>query len=420
MEYGLIGAKLGHSYSKLIHEQLCGYNYQLCALPSVAEAEEFMQKRQFKAINVTIPYKQLVIPYCTLLDKKAEAIGAVNTVVNKGGLLHGYNTDYDGFAYLAAAEGVEFAGRTVLILGTGATSRTVHAVVKNKGAKHILFASRSGGGQALSYSEAHMQAEVQVIVNTSPAGMYPQNGECHIDPAAFANLEAVLDVVYNPFQTELVLRARALGIKAAGGLIMLVAQAACAARLFSGAEIENTTIDQVARNIWADRANVSLVGMPSCGKTTIGKQLAALLGKTFVDLDAEIVKAAGKPIAQIFSDEGEDAFRTLESCVTAQVSARSGQVISTGGGIVKRPQNTKALRQNGVVVFIDRPLSRLHCGGGRPLSTNRAALAEMERQRRPLYEAAADIIIQNTGNSFSKAGLAAKEALDAFFNTQRP
>ncbi len=420
MEYGLIGAKLGHSYSKPIHEALAGYRYELCPLPTREKAEEFLQKREFKAINVTIPYKQLVIPYCAWLEPKAKAIGAVNTIVNENGLLRGYNTDYDGFLYLAQRHGVDFNGRTVLILGTGGTSRTVAAVARDEGAAAVLFASRTAKPGALSYEQAQQRQEVQVIVNTTPAGMYPEPGVCHIQPAGFPRLEAVLDVVYNPFKTELLFRAEKAGVKCAGGLEMLVAQALFAARHFTGSDIPLQRIEPIRRQIFAQQANISLIGMPSCGKTTIGRQLAKAMGRPFVDLDSEIEKAAGRKIPEIFAAEGEGVFRDLEQQVTARVAMGSGRVISCGGGIVKRAANVKALRQNGLVVFIHRPVELLKVGGSRPLSTSREELARMEAQRRPLYEAAADITVKNDGEPFSKAARAAEEAVYEAFGIERP
>lgn len=416
MEYGLIGATLKHSYSKLIHERLYPCDYKLTELPTEAEAREFLEKRPFKAINVTIPYKQLVIPYCAALDDKAKAIGAVNTVVNRNGLLYGYNTDFDGFSCLAAAHGVEFAGRRVLILGTGGTSKTVTAVAKAAGAARVLCASRTPGPGRLSYDEA-LCCGAQVVVNTTPAGMYPNNDALALDAAKMPGLEAVLDVVYNPFTTRLVAAAKGAGVNAAGGLEMLVAQAVYAAALFTGSEPQTERIAPLAKAIFAERANVSLVGMPSCGKTTIGKQLARALGKKFVDLDAEIVKTAGRSIPDIFADSGEEGFRDLEQRVTARFAKESGQVLSCGGGVVKRPANVAALRQNGPVVFIDRPLELLRTGGGRPLSTDRAALARMEAERRPLYLAAADLHIPNDTDLFRDAARAAEEALHAYFGT---
>lgn len=416
MEYGLIGATLKHSYSKLIHEQLYPCDYRLTELPTEADAREFMEKRPFKAINVTIPYKQLVIPYCAVLDDKARAIGAVNTVVNQGGTLHGYNTDFDGFAFLAAAHGVQFAGRRVLILGTGGTSKTVTAVAKAGGAAEVLYASRTPGGGRVSYAEA-LSCGAQVVVNTSPAGMYPNNEALALDVTKMPGLEAVLDAVYNPFSTRLVQAGRAAGAKAAGGLEMLVAQAVYAAALFTGTEPQTERIAPLAKAIFADRANISLIGMPSCGKTTIGRMLAKALGKTFVDLDAEIAKAAGKSIPDIFAEGGEAGFRDLEQQVTARFAKEGGQVLSCGGGVVLRGENVAALRQNGPVVFIDRPLELLCTGGGRPLSTDREALAAMERKRRPLYQAAADIRIANDGDVFRRAAQAAQEALHAYFGS---
>lgn len=420
MEYGLIGGALGHSYSKLIHEQLCGYSYQLCPLPTPEEAHAFLQKKEFRAINVTIPYKQLVIPYCQALDAKAQAIGAVNTVVNRQGVLHGYNTDYDGFLYLARAHGVSFAGKTVLILGTGGTCKTVTAVARDQGAAQLLFASRTPGPGRLSYEQAQSAAGVQIIVNTSPAGMYPQVDALPLEPAAFPRLEAVLDVVYNPLCTRLVLAAKAAGVAAAGGLEMLVAQALYAAGHFTGQPQDEARIAPLAKAIRADRANISLVGMPSCGKTTLGRQLAKAFGKTFVDLDAEIEKTSGRSIPAIFEAEGEAGFRRWEQQVTARFAKENGQVLSCGGGVVLRGENVTALRQNGPVVFIDRPLQLLRTGGHRPLSKDRAALLAMEARRRPLYLAAADIHIHNDGDVFRKAGDAAREALYAYFGTERP
>lgn len=419
MEYGLIGAALGHSYSKLIHEQLCGYTYELHPLPAEAEARAFLRGRAFKAVNVTIPYKRLALECCDEADGRAAAIGAVNTLVNKGGRLYGYNTDYDGFSYLARAHGVSFSGRTVLVLGTGGTSRTVTAVARAGGAKEVLYASRTPGPGRLDYGQAAARRDVQIIVNTSPAGMYPQVEGCLVEPAAFPALEAVLDVVYNPFRTELVLRAEEAGVPAAGGLEMLVAQAVYAARLFTGGDIPEQRIEPLFRAIWADRANIALVGMPSCGKTTIGRMLAKALGKRFVDLDAEIERASGQSVPSIFETQGEAGFRRWEQRVTERFAKESGQVLSCGGGAVKTPANVRALRRNGLVVYLERPVEKLRVGGSRPLSTDREALERMAAERRPLYEAAADITVDNSGEPFARAAEAAKEAICAHFGIER-
>ena len=395
-QYGLIGGKLGHSYSKIIHEQIADYTYELMPLPTEAEARAFMEKRTFAAINVTIPYKQLVIPYCDVVDPKAQAIGAVNTIVNRDGKLYGYNTDYAGFAYLAGAHGVDFAGKTVLILGTGGTHSTVAAVCKDGGAAEILTASRTGKDGALTYGEAMRRKDVQVIVNTTPCGMYPHVGQCLIDPAAFPALEAVLDVVYNPFRTELLLRAEEQGIPAASGFEMLVAQAVFAAEHFTGKALDaDTLIPAVSRQLRHELANISIIGMPGCGKSTIGAALAKQLGKTFVDLDAEIERRTGQTIPDIFAREGEAAFRRYEAETLADVAKQNRQVIACGGGVIKSAANVRALRQNGPVLWVRRPNEQL-ATGGRPLSKGGAALKQLEEERTPLYQAAASAVLDNT------------------------
>ena len=418
MEYGLIGSKLGHSYSKIIHEMLCGYRYDLCPLPTEEEARAFLTRRAFKAINVTIPYKRLVMEFCSYIDPRAKAIGAVNTVVNRNGLLYGYNTDYLGFAYLADAHGVEFAGRTVLILGTGGTHNTTSAVAKDKGAARVLTVSRHPDPEKseLSYAEA-VHSGADIVINTTPAGMYPNVGVCHLDVAAMPGLEAVLDVVYNPDKTELILRAEEAGVPVAvGGLEMLVAQAVYAAEYFLDRKFDDAPaeIRAITAQLRKEQLNVALIGMPSCGKTTIGRALADRLGKRFVDLDEEIVRAAGRSIPDLFAAEGEDGFRAREAEQTARFAREGRQVLSCGGGVVKRPENLRALRQNGVVLFIDRPLDALTVGGGRPLSTSAEALKTREAQRRPLYLAAADAVIPNE-TTVADAVAAALEALDAIF-----
>ena len=418
MEYGLIGSKLGHSYSKIIHEMLCGYRYDLCPLPTEEEARAFLTRRAFKAINVTIPYKRLAMGFCSYIDPRAKAIGAVNTVVNRNGLLYGYNTDYLGFAYLADAHGVEFAGRTVLILGTGGTHNTTSAVAKDKGAARVLTVSRHPDPEKgeLSYAEA-VHSGADIVINTTPAGMYPNVGVCHLDVAGMPGLEAVLDVVYNPDKTELILRAEEAGVPVAvGGLEMLVAQAVYAAEYFLDRKFDDAPaeIRAITAQLRKEQLNVALIGMPSCGKTTIGRALADRLGKRFVDLDEEIVRAAGRSIPDLFAAEGEDGFRAREAEQTARFAREGRQVLSCGGGVVKRPENLRALRQNGVVLFIDRPLDALTVGGGRPLSTSAEALKTMEAQRRPLYLAAADAVIPNE-TTVADAVAAALEALDAIF-----
>ena len=395
--YGLIGARLGHSYSKIIHEKIADYTYTLLPLPTEAEARAFFEKREFAAVNVTIPYKQMVIPCCDEVDPRAKAIGAVNTVVNRGGKLYGYNTDYVGFAYLAKAHGVDFAGKTVLVLGTGGTHATVSAVCRDGGAKEILTASRTGKDGALTYEQAAARSDVQIVVNTTPCGMYPQTGQCLLDIAALPQLQAVLDVVYNPFATELVLRAKDKGLVAAGGFEMLVAQAVYAAEYFTGRTLDcETLIPKISRELQKELQNVVLIGMPGCVKSTVGAALAQKLGKTFVDADAEIERRTGKAIPDIFAQEGEEAFRRYEADVIADLTRQNRQVIACGGGVVKTPQNLHALRQNGPVLWVQRPIEKL-ATAGRPLSKGGEALRRMEHERLPLYRAAATGTVCNDG-----------------------
>lgn len=403
MEYGLIGQKLGHSFSKPIHEALGGYVYDLVPLPDEDAARAFFASRDFRAVNVTIPYKQLALAACDEVDEKAAAIGAVNTVINRSGRLYGYNTDYAGFAYMTKRAGIAFQNRTVLLLGTGGTSRTVTAVARDQGAKEILLASRSGKNGALSYEDAMKRKDVEVVVNVSPAGMYPNNGECLLDLTAFPRLEAVADVVYNPFHTALLQQAEALGVRCVNGLSMLVAQAKYAAEYFTDKKIPDGEIESIYRDLRAKQANLVLIGMPSCGKTSLGKACAKLLGKRFVDLDAEIERQEGRPISQILAPGKETYFRDVESRVTAQFARESGQVLSTGGGVVLREENVAALRQNGVVVYIDRPLQDLQPGGARPLSQSRQALEAQYAVRAPLYQKACHAKVNNDAPFYTVA-----------------
>lgn len=425
LEYGLIGAKLGHSYSGPIHRMLGGYDYRLCPLPTEAEARAFLQRRAFRGINVTVPYKQLVIPCCDELDERAQAIGAVNTVVNRAGRLVGYNTDFLGMEHMLASRGITLSGRTVLILGAGGTCKTALAVAKAQGAARILIASRDPaakqplpGAQMVSYRAAQQTCgpQVEVLLNTSPVGIYPEVGRCLVELEAFPRLQGVADVVYNPFKTELILRAEERGIPAVSGFGMLVAQAVYAAGYFMDKAMDPACIPAITAKLQGELANLSLIGMPSSGKTSIGRRLARRLGKQFVDLDAEIARAAGKSIPEIFASEGEAGFRAREAGITARFAKEHGQVLSCGGGIIKTPGNARALRQNGPVIFLDRPLQNLLVGGGRPLSQSREALAAMEAERRPLYLAAADAVVKND-TTFNAA---VEAAMEAFYEAVDP
>ena len=353
MEYGLIGARLGHSYSKIIHEMLCGYKYDLCPLPTEEEARAFLTKRQFRAINVTIPYKKLVMEYCSYIDPRAKAIGAVNTVVNKNGLLYGYNTDYLGFAHLCDAHGVDFAGRTVLILGTGGTHNTTSAVARDKGAAKVLTVSRHPDPETgeLSYAEA-VRSGAQIVINTTPAGMYPNVGVCNLDVAAMPGLEAVVDVVYNPDKTELILRAEEAGVPVAvGGLEMLVAQAVYAAEYFLDRKFEDAPaeIRRITAALRRDTLNIALIGMPSSGKTTLGKLLAKQLGRTFVDLDDAIVKAV-KAVDKCVSEVVEAARANGYEVVMIADHGNADNAVNADG----TPNTAHSLNPVPIVVVSDR------------------------------------------------------------------
>ena len=412
MEYGLIGGQLGHSYSRQIHEMVGGYSYELNPLPTEAEARAFLQQRNFKAINVTIPYKRLVMEYCDELDPAARAIGAVNTVVNRDGRLYGYNTDYAGFGWLARRHDVRFTGKTVMILGTGGTSNTVAAVCRGAGARAVYKVSRSGRDGALTYERAACHPEVEILINTSPAGMYPDVGSCLVDLEDFPNLEAVLDVVYNPFRTELILRAEELGIPAYCGFEMLVAQAVVSAGYFLDKIFSTSQIDEACHAIRRELSNVSLIGMPGCGKSTVGRALALALCKKYVDLDEVIEEKAKMPIPDIFAQCGEETFRKYEAEAVAACSKLTEQVIACGGGVIKTPGNARMLRQNGPVLWIRRPVEKLPTNG-RPLSMGGHSLKNMEIQRTPLYRAAADASVDNYGRLSDTV----KDAVEAFDQT---
>ncbi len=409
MEYGLIGEKLPHSFSKEIHEKLAGYDYQLKEL-TPAQLPAFLEKRDFKGINVTIPYKQTVIPYLDELDEKARAIGAVNTIVNRDGKLYGYNTDYDGMVALIRHAGLSLEGKTVLILGTGGTSKTAMAVAKDLGAASVQRVSRTGREGAISYEEAQ-RLPVQILINTTPSGMYPNPDGQPMDLSRFGWLEGVLDAVYNPLRTRLVLQARDNGARGQSGLYMLVAQAAAASELFLGESLPQGTLGRVYRTIHGEKQNIVLTGMPGSGKSTVGRILAREMGREFVDTDTEVIRLAKKPIADIFAQRGESGFRELESQVIEQLSQRTGLVIATGGGAILRAENVRRLRQNGRIYFLDRPLEDIKPSDDRPLSRDREALEKRYAERYPRYVAAADTGIPVRGDADSVAQAIREEFL---------
>lgn len=395
MDYGLIGARLGHSHSPRIHAALAGYNYQLRELKE-EELAGFLTERAFRGINVTIPYKKTVMPFCAELGEGARRIGCVNTIVKRSdGSLYGDNTDYYGFCQTAWRAGVTFAGRHVLILGSGGTSLTAFQAAEDLGAASVERVSRSG---ELNYETVYRREETEIVVNTTPVGMFPKNGERAVDLSRFPRLQGVVDVVYNPLRTAFLLQAEALGVPAAGGLPMLVAQARRASELFTGERIPEERMEAVLREVAADVTNVVLIGMPGSGKSTVGAALARRLERPFVDADEEIVRRAGRSIPEIFAEDGEERFRTLETEVLSDLGKRSGIVLATGGGAVLFERNLPLLRQNGRIYRITRDVSRL-ATCGRPLSSSPERLREMERERAPFYERAADVTVSNDGST---------------------
>lgn len=398
MRYGLIGEKLGHSFSKIIHEKLADYTYDLIPL-SLEELDVFMREKEFSAINVTIPYKETVIPYLDEVDPKAAKMGAVNTVVQRNGKLFGYNTDYFGFRYMLEHNHIQIAGKKVLVLGRGGASKAVIAVLEDMGAAEIHTIYYKIAEDSISYETCYtLHTDAQVIVNTTPVGMYPNSGHTPIDLTPFTNLEAVADVVYNPLRTRLVLDAEEKGCQAIGGLEMLVGQAKYAVEIFLDQSLPEDSIDVVYKDLMAERRNLVLIGMSGCGKSTLGKLAAEKLGKTFVDTDAEIIKRIGMSIADYFAAYGEDSFRKVESEVVQEISTQNSLVISTGGGVIKNPENIRWLKGNGTVIWIQRDPELLESGNGRPLVPDQEAVRRLYKERLPLYTAAAETIIENDGN----------------------
>lgn len=398
IEYGLLGEKLGHSFSPQLHKALAGYDYGLLPTPP-GQVEDLFRRREFKGLNVTIPYKRTVIPLCDEVDPRAAAIGAVNTVVNRDGTLIGCNTDIDGLIYLARRAGVDMAGKKAVILGSGGTSRTAQAAARELGAAEIAVISRQGED---NYENLSRHEDAQVLINTTPVGMWPHMDGAPVDLRRLPGLTDVADVIYNPGRTDLLLQAEALGLRHAGGLSMLVHQAKRAEELFFDKPIPDGETEAITARLWREMTNLVLVGMPGSGKTTVGKLLAERSGKSFVDLDGEIARRAGMSIPEMFASQGEGPFRQLEHEVLTEACAKSGQIIATGGGAVLREENRAAMRRTGRVYRLRRRLEDLPTEG-RPLS-QAGKLEEMERLRDPLYAAAADREIWNVNSPAETAG----------------
>lgn len=397
MEYGCIGEKLGHSFSKEIHNALTDYDYRLQELKR-EELPEFFEKKEFKAINVTIPYKQDVIPYLYWISNEAKAINAVNTIVNKDGKLYGYNTDFYGLKALIERENVSLKGKKVAILGSGGTSNTAFAVANNMGASVVFKVSRNSKEGYITYEELYEKfTDCEIIINTTPCGMYPKIGVSAVDLDKLPKVEAVFDAVYNPLKSKLVSDAKKKNITAVGGLYMLVSQAAFAVKKFIDAPVDNEKVEEIFKNLYKEKMNIALIGMPASGKTSVGKVLSQNLKKFFVDSDEEIIKRENKEIPEVFCEFGEDYFREVEKNVIHDISMCNAQIISTGGGAVLNSENIDNLKGNARVYFLDRPLDMLITTSDRPLSSNRADLEKRYNERYEIYKKSADVIIDGSG-----------------------
>lgn len=409
MKYGLIGEHLKHSYSCEIHAQIADYEYELHELPP-SGLGGFLKKREFNAINVTIPYKQDVIPYLDEISDTAKRIGAVNTIVNRNGRLYGDNTDFAGMLALSKHIGVDMKGRKVLILGTGGASKTGHALAEYMGAESVYYVSRSGKDGSISYEQAVTgHSDAQIIINATPVGMFPKQDGRPIDISAFPKLEGVIDAIYNPLRTNLILDAQERGIPAEGGLYMLSAQAVHASAVFRDIPLDESLVDKAFKSVKNDKQSIVLIGMPSSGKTTVGRILSEKCGKQLADTDEYIVNKTGMPISDFFAKSGEAEFRKIEKETVAELSATGGRIIATGGGAVLDAENVRALKQNGVLVFLDRRPENLIATDDRPLASRRSALEKLYAERYDIYCAAAELHIDANTTPEAEADAILKE-----------
>lgn len=388
VRFGILGRKLGHTYSPQIHGELADYAYDVVEVEP-EELAGFLQTTAYAGFNVTIPYKKEVLAHCVQLSPTAQKLGSVNTLVRHADGWHGDNTDYYGFSYMAGRSGIAVAGKRALVLGNGGACPTICQVLRDLGAAEVTVVSRSGPN---NYENIDHTAEL--IANTTPVGMYPGNGQAPVELSAFPNCQGVLDIVYNPSRTKLLQDADALGIPTAGGLSMLVAQAKRAAELFTGCAIADSEIDRITRSMECRMKNVILIGMPGCGKSTIGQALARRLSRPFLDADTELERRLGTTIPAIFQTQGEAVFRAEEANTLAELGKRSGCVIATGGGALMRPGNSALLHQNGHLVWLRRPLEVLPVDG-RPVSQS-TDLNLLYEKRRDIYAANADLVVENT------------------------
>ena len=397
MKYGLIGKPLGHSFSREIHALIADYDYRLFEIDE-DELPRFFQERDFSGINVTIPYKQAVIPFLDEISDEAKKIGAVNTIVKKEGKLFGFNTDFFGMRALIKSAGLDLENKTVLILGTGGTSKTAVEVSKSLGATEIVKVSRKKSSDTVTYDEVYEKfSGADVIINTTPVGMFPNADKTPVDVKKFKNLQGVIDAVYNPLRTNFVLDAESIGAKGRGGLYMLVAQAVYASALFLDKTADESVIDKTYARILKEKRNIVLCGMPSSGKTTVGKEIAKVFGKKFIDTDDVVVEKRKESISDIFEKYGEGEFRKEERLAIEELSKENGLVIATGGGAVLDENNVRALRRNGVILFLDRSLENLVATADRPLSSDTEKLKNLFEKRYDVYKSCADAAIPADG-----------------------
>ncbi len=414
MKYGIIGKPLIHSFSKPIHESLSSFSYEINELDS-NEVSSLLKNRDFLGINVTIPYKQFVIPFLDKIDEQANRIHAVNTIVNRNNILYGYNTDYGGLKKMILDHKIDIKDKICAILGNGGTHNTSLSLLQDLGAKEIITATRKKEKGTLTFDELIKRKDVEVIINTTPVGMYPNNYDRIISLNDFPSLKYVVDVVYNPLRTPLVLEAKEKGIIATGGLEMLVNQAVIANEIFFSKKNDAEVYKSIYKKIYLNKSNVVLIGMPMAGKTTIGKVLAEALNKKFYDLDEEIEKRIPLPIKEYFDKYGESKFREIENEITKEISKETNLVISTGGGIIKNKENIFALKENGYIVFLNRDDDLLIYDDKRPLTKNKEEYHKLLNERITLYKKYCDIEIENN-DSFKDTITRIKEAFDESFN----
>lgn len=395
MEFGLIGEKLGHSFSKVIHDYFAPYSYEIKEIPK-ENFEWFIKNADFKGINITIPYKKEVMPYLDVIDDDAKRIGAVNTVIKKDGKLYGYNTDFSGLRRLILKNGFDLEKKKVLILGSGGTSDTAYAVCQSFKAEEIYKVSRNGEVNYENVKILHPDADF--IINTTPCGMYPDNNTSALTLDGFSKLEGVIDVVYNPLETKLVMDAKKRGIKGCCGLYMLVSQAILAGEIFTDSKFSESVFNEAYRYVLSKKRNIVLTGMAGCGKSTVGRALSDMLSKDLVDTDELVIKNESMEIKDIFSDKGEAYFRDAETQAVKTASERNGVIIATGGGAVLRTENVDFLKSNGIIFFLDRPIEQIIPTDDRPLSSNRDDLTRRFNERYPVYIKTADAVIDASGS----------------------